>query len=110
MLAFLTGEVDDKPKRVSLATDKRQTSLGADKSQPGLGADLPRARERQSRRTKIPKDENRDIFDVGEVPTEVAPPRPRKLEDDSSICVEVKEDPSAAARQLRGGSGDGKKL
>ena len=107
LLAFLTGEVDEKPK-TRLTADKPKPSLGTDKQQTSFGADKPKARERPTRRTKIPKDEHRDILDIGEVPTEVPPP-PRKFEDDSSICEEVKEDPSAAAMQMRG-SGDGKKV
>ncbi|KAK7110783.1 microtubule-associated protein 9-like [Littorina saxatilis] len=80
LLAFLTGEADEKPK----------------------------PKERQPKRSKIPKDEHKEIFDIGEVPYQPAPRQTRKFADDSSICEDLKEDPTVYSRGVTD-AGDGKK-
>ncbi|XP_076435815.1 uncharacterized protein LOC143275507 isoform X2 [Babylonia areolata] len=86
LLDFLTGDLEDKP----------------------------RAKDRPARRSKIPKDEHKDIYDIGEVPMStqqaVAPvPRGRHFKDDSSLCEEVKEDPNASTWRQMDDSGDARK-
>ncbi|KAL8623631.1 hypothetical protein ACOMHN_051073 [Nucella lapillus] len=89
------------------------------------GGDLQDKPSPSSRPARRSKDDHADVYAIGEEPsaTRLRPPHPapasagagagaasrgRERGDDSSVCEEVKEDPTAASRRPLDDGGDGK--